>query len=290
MPGRDAETEATEPESSDSPRKRSGDEEVRRLMLDAAREIVDEGGGLTVSLERFGFEEVARRAGVSRSTAYRAWGSKDQFDLELLRDLIGPNWHGTGAFDQKTMELASQTVAENLDMLKTVEGRRQLLLELIRVGAKRNFDTITASTQWRNYVALTATVISTGRNRPEFRDDLRQTLGDSETHYVGVMASFYADLSVILGFRLKRPHTEFTRLASMGAAIAEGLALRQIIAPEFVEQTVVIDHGDGPKEWSLPALGFLAVLEQLVEMTPDYDPEGALIEYLKRVSSRPPSA
>src|SRR3990167_4729480 len=85
-------------------RKRQSDAEVREAMLEAAS-LVAEAGGLTVSLEHLSLEDIITRAGVSRSAVYRLWPYKDAFFIKLLRDLAGPKWHGTAAFDQETIDL-----------------------------------------------------------------------------------------------------------------------------------------------------------------------------------------
>ena len=131
-------------------------------MPDAAQRLVERDGGLTVSLEHLGLDKVIREAGVSLMTSvYREWTNKDAFYVDLLCDMAGPSWQGTAAFDEKTIQLARDVVAEHFDQLQEGrEGRRQVLKEAVRRAAKQNFDAVVASAQWRTYVALTATVLS----------------------------------------------------------------------------------------------------------------------------------
>ena len=255
-------------------------------MLDAAHEMVSEAGGLSVSLDRLALDDVCARSGVSRSTAYRVWSSKDEFNLDVLRDLAGPSWQGTAAFDKQTIELASAIVAENLASLSTPAGRWTLVREVVRVAAKRNFDAAGQSTEWRTYVALTATLITLERENDAVRQEVQEALRASEIKFTGMMASFYDDLSVILGIKLRPPHTSWETLAAMGASFIEGLALRQMIAPDIVDAIVNITDKDATEEWSLAALGFMAIVDTLVELDDDYDPQAALAAYLKRLSSR----
>ena len=256
-------------------------------MLDAAHDMVSEAGGLSVSLDRLALDDVCARSGVSRSSAYRAWSSKDEFNLDVLRDLAGPSWQGTAAFDKETIEHASAIVAENLAALSTPAGRWGLVREVVRVAAKRNFIAVGQSTEWRTYVALTATLITFAREDDSVRREVQAALRSSELKFIGMMASFYDDMSVILGFKLRSPHTSWETLAAMGAAVIEGLALRQIIAPDIVNAEVSLEEDSGLKEWSLASLGFMAIVDTLVELDEDYDPQAALAEYLKRLSSRP---
>src|SRR5689334_2495490 len=85
-------------------RQRIPAEEIRQRMFDAARRMVYESG-VQISLEELSFEEVIQAAGVSRSSAYRIWPYKGDFVQELLCHLAGPQWLGTAAFDQETIDL-----------------------------------------------------------------------------------------------------------------------------------------------------------------------------------------
>ncbi len=60
--------------------------EVHRRILDAARELLSEGGFSDLRLEH-----VAARAGVGKATIYRRWGSKEALAQELLSELAGPH-------------------------------------------------------------------------------------------------------------------------------------------------------------------------------------------------------
>jgi AcrR family transcriptional regulator len=65
-------------------RPRSG--QAHRKILDAARELLSEGG-----FSEFRLEHVAARAGVGKATIYRRWGSKEALAQELLAELAGPH-------------------------------------------------------------------------------------------------------------------------------------------------------------------------------------------------------
>jgi AcrR family transcriptional regulator len=59
---------------------------VHRAILDAARELLAEGGFAALRLEH-----VAARAGVGKATIYRRWHSKEQLALDLMLELASPN-------------------------------------------------------------------------------------------------------------------------------------------------------------------------------------------------------
>jgi len=71
--------------SSSSRRGRPRSERAHRAILDAARELITEGGFADLRLEH-----VAARAGVGKATIYRRWGSKEELALELLLELAAP--------------------------------------------------------------------------------------------------------------------------------------------------------------------------------------------------------
>ena len=268
-------------------RRRGPDPELKRQLIHAAQQMVTETGGLRVSLDPLNLDDVCRRAGVSRSSAYRIWASRDAFYQDVLRELAGPSWAGTAAFDQETIELAGSIVAANLDKLSTEAQRRTLLREVVRAAAGRNFEAIKDSTDWRTYVALTATLMTLGQENHQVRDEVQTALSTSESTFIGKMATFYEDMAGVLGVRMKVQGADWSTLAAVGAAVVEGLALRQIISPEVVDTPVIVDEPDGPKEWSVAALGFMAIVETWTELDPAYEPTSALSEYIRRLSMRP---
>jgi AcrR family transcriptional regulator len=78
--------------------------EVHRRILDAARELLSEGGFSDLRLEH-----VAARAGVGKATIYRRWGSKEALAQELLAELAGPHIAVAETGDTRTELLAAVT-------------------------------------------------------------------------------------------------------------------------------------------------------------------------------------
>jgi AcrR family transcriptional regulator len=60
-------------------------ERAHRAILDAARDLITEGGFADLRLEH-----VAARAGVGKATIYRRWASKEELASELLMELAAP--------------------------------------------------------------------------------------------------------------------------------------------------------------------------------------------------------
>jgi AcrR family transcriptional regulator len=266
-----------------------GESRLRRRMLDAAQRLVEREGGLSVSVEHLTLDKVIKEAGASRTSVYRIWSNKDEFNLDLLCDLAGPSWQGTAAFDEATIKLARDIVAERMADLVTAEGRRRVLLEAIRRAALQNYNAVVKSTQWRTYVALTATVLSMSPLEIEAREKVLTALQEAEEVFVRRMARFYEDMGVILGLQLK-PHVEsYETIAAVGASVVEGLGLRQLLTSSVVNQPLSIEDDTGTtQEWHLAAVGFLGVFDQLVEpiLEEEYSFPDALSSYLKRLSER----
>ncbi len=252
-------------------------------MFEAARQLVYEQG-VQISLEELSFEQVIALAGVSRSSAYRVWPYKGDFVQDLLCDLAGPNWLGTAAFDEETLQAAEQVVSANVDKLGSPEGRREVLLEAVRVGVNRNFQAIAASSEWHIYVALNAAVGSAGNDEGRLR--IAAALQHSEMTFIDRMTEFYGHMIAALGLELREGYT-VRHMAMAGASVVEGLALRWLLV-KAVDRAqrppIVPDHGwtladvlgrpipapgraanANQEEWTLAAVAFLGVIDVMTK-------------------------
>lgn len=258
------------------------DDRNKKALLDAAHRLILERGGISLRLDDLSLDMVSAEAGLSRATAYRTWASKDDFELDLLCDLAGPNAHGAGAFDQETINLATRLVASNLDKLGDPTGRGELQREVIRLAAGQNFEAAKLSVDWRAYVALSATAL-TMPDSPR-KSLILDALGRAEETFLNRMSAFYEDMSTILGLRLRQGIGDYRHVAAAGAAVVEGLSLRHLVNPGLVDSPLTMPGPGGPEEWTLAAWGFFGVINQLTEPDPDYDPQAALAKYFMRMS------
>jgi AcrR family transcriptional regulator len=259
-------------------RQRMSLQEVERRVIAKARELlIGQQGGLTVSLEHVNLEVIIAAAGVPRSSAHRRWPTKDEFVVDFLCDVAGPHWAGTAAFDPETIRVAVRTAQENAELLGSApdaatlaRNRRKLLREVVRVAARQNFNAILSSSEWRTYVALTATVVSMSDTAAQAR--IQQNLRLSENTFIDRMTTFYSNMASFLAFKPRSPYT-FRHLAAAGAAIVEGLALRHLLGIEVVDAPLHLPDDDGGgTEWALAAAGFLAVLDSMTEMDTESPP------------------
>jgi len=257
--------------------------ESKERLFQAAEEMIS-STGLTVGLDHLRFEDIIQRAGVARSAAYRIFPHKEHFYADLLGRLAGPSWAGTAAWDEETIKVAAATLISHLPDMRTAEDRWRAMLDACRLGAEQNLRSLIASSHWRTYIALNATVMS----MPEggTRSTLAEALRTAEQEFLGRMASFYEALSRALGIRLRAEFgNDFRVPAAAGAAVVEGLGLRNSINPDMVERRFerfsAVDETLG--DWSLAAIGFTAILTSMIEADPDWDPQN--LELLRQMAS-----
>lgn len=244
-------------------------DEIRRQVLDTARELVIEQGGLTVSLEHLSLEYVISQAGVPRSTVYRIWESKDNFVSDLLSEIAGVGWRGSSAMSVHVREVATDVILENLDLLYTVDDRTKLMREAVRVATRESYNQVLDSAEWRTYVAMAATMLSSIESEMDM--EVLTTLQRSEGAYVREMAGFYTDVARVLGFQLSPPY-EYVDLATAAAAFVEGLALRQVLSPGLTSREFHLDTGTSGEAWPMAAIGMLGLITVMVEVDNDYVP------------------
>lgn len=252
------------------PRQQAG--EIKRRVLDMARELVTEQGGLTVSLNHLSLEYVIAQANVPRSSVYRLWEKKEHFVSDLLTELAGSGWRGTAAMSVEVRKAATEVVLNNMDYLTSESQRFKLMHEAVRVATQVSYEQLLSSVEWRTYVAMAAAMLSLEDANIEER--VLVTLQESEGAYVAEMAGFYTDVARVLGFQLKEPYT-YEDLATSAAAFVEGLALRQVLSPGLTSR--LFDLGEtglnSPNNsWPMASIGMLGLITVMVEIDPSYVP------------------
>jgi AcrR family transcriptional regulator len=264
-------------------RRRLSQEEVRRRVMAAAQELLVEG--LTVSLDHISLEEIIQHAAVPRTSVYRLWPRRDEFVMAFLRELGGADARFGADVNKVAVATAERVIQDHLEWLYDMGGRRALLRETIREGALAVFDTVIDSSEWRTYVALIATVLSTPD--PEVREEIAAALRGAEKAFIKQMAEFYEGIANVLGFQL-HPGYRLDHVVTVSAALIQGLALRRILSPELVTEVIMRDGPSGSEPWSLAALGLHNIIENMliedpsyIEPPPLHEVEG-LIEWLRQ--------
>ncbi|MFE3054821.1 hypothetical protein [Nocardia sp. NPDC059239] len=260
-------------------------EEVRRVVLETAVELVNENG-LTVSLQHISMDYIVAAAGVARSAAYRIWGSRENFFDELLLELASkPEW-APSVHDPDTLRTAIRALQEALqeapNLLADPAMRRAVVVEMCRTGAKVNYDNVIKRQSWRTYITLSATALS---YKGPLGAKLQDAIARNEADYVASMARFYESIGEIVGRRVRAEfdasadgEPAFSKVAATGSALMEGLVLRTVTTPE--ENNMVPDLAPdmklsdpfdtgSPQPWSAPAIAFTGMFMAMTEPIPE---------------------
>jgi len=268
-------------------RRRVPAEEVRARMLQTASDAVLDAG-LGISTEALSLEDLIQVARVPRSSVYRLWPYKDAFVDDLLCYISGPEGllGDRGVFDQETINVVHQTIADNRHRLSTAAGRREVLCEVVRLGAGQNFRAH-LSPRTRMRTALMAAVGSS-RNlhaRSRIAAAIETATAQSRDTITGLLEY----VMETLGLRMRNSSWTVAHLQAAGAAVLQGLAMRHDVAqaaahhwpdtklsdpapPDQIAGQPVPGPGlDGqPAEWTLGALAYLGILDRFVEPDPDF--------------------
>jgi AcrR family transcriptional regulator len=271
-------------------------EEIRQRMLDAGRELAfDVGAALTI--EHLRLEEVIQRARVPRSSVYRLWAYREEYIDDLLCYLAGEgSWFSERpVLAPETFSVVRRTVADNKQLLATPEGRRAILLEVVRLTTMRNYDALTESTTWRLHMALVATLGSTRSG--EARKRIAAALEDAQKRSRETMVALLGYLMGVLGLRMRDPAYTLDHVQLAGGLLIQSLALRNVqvqaalgegaeggqaapnVPQEAKEVRALLNSpvpgpglGGELAEWTLVARAYLGVLDTFVELDPDFIP------------------
>jgi hypothetical protein len=271
-------------------------EEVRQRMLEAGRELALEAGA-ALTIEHLRLEEVIQRARVPRSSAYRMWAYREEYTDDLLCYLAGEgSWFATRpVLAPETHNVVRAIIAGNLALLTTIEGRRALLCEIVRVTASANYEALTSSTPWRLHMALVATLGSTRSGHA--RQRIATALEDAQRRSRESMVRILAELSGMLGLRLRDPAYSLDHVQLAGSLIIQSMALRNVQVrtalggdagpgaspaqpvPDAEEVNALLNgpipgpgpHGE-PVTWTLAAHVYLGVIDSFMELDPDFTP------------------
>ncbi|WP_460772478.1 TetR/AcrR family transcriptional regulator [Microbacterium sp. GXF7504] len=251
-------------------RKRLPREELRRRILDAAQDLLATGG-LAVGLQHLNMEELIRSVGVPRSSAFAAFGGKEELVTELMvHALEAPDPAAAVGYSPPTVLAARRVLEEHADRLVDADGRPDpagqdaVLREVVRQVLRINVDDMTVSTQWQTYMALSVSVRSLPAGR---RERVHEALHAAEARFIDDMCAVYTQAFAALG---RRPREGLTlrHVVTAGASVVEGIVSRRLVGSADADAIIVQPGIDGaPVEWHLAAVAFLALIMELTERT-----------------------
>ncbi len=238
-------------------------------MLDAAVDrILDEG--MTVGLEGLRMEEVIKDAGVSRATAYRHWPSRDQFVADVLVEVV----RRTTLIPERPEDLHRllALVDEHAADLTSPDGRRGLVVEALRVSIGSDVHRLLESPQMRTFISLSATY--QGLPEGTVRETVGAALVETEHGFIRRRAAIYANLAMLVGYRLRDGSEGFEALSSAAGLIMTGIIMRALPDPAWLEERRTAALFGGPTaQWSEPERLITGILLDRLEpdQTIDWD-------------------
>ncbi|MBB2924430.1 TetR/AcrR family transcriptional regulator [Cellulomonas cellasea] len=274
--------------SSDAPpsgvsrtRRRLSDTETERRMLDAALATLAEHG-MSVGLDDVRLEDVIRAAGVSRTSAYRRWPTRDAFVQDLLVEV---------ARRTTVLSVAAEASAD-VDALAGSLGdgpadaasAHDALVELLRLAFTVDLAAASRSAQFRTYLGLQATFV--GLRSEELRTRIAQVLTESEDRVAARGSALVAAAADAFGLRPVPPLAGpdgFGVVSRALSATTTGFLVAALATPALLtDTTVMAAHGSSrPAEWSTPVFVLTGLVLSSVEPDPDAAPAPDLADRLR---------
>lgn len=219
-------------------------------------------------MARFGFEQVIKESGVSRTTAYRRWPSKASFLADVLVAAVRTTTL-TGESPEQIEDLRHLLTTRTGD-IATEQGRRNLIVAALRESVQQDVGRVVASPQWRTYFALTATL--RGLPEGEIRDEVGAALAETDRDFTERRRRVYERLATIIGYRLAPGFAAgagFEGLASAMGTIMTGIVVKVCARPDLLTETTVLAPFGSTEhtEWTAPALQAVGFL--LASLEPD---------------------
>ena len=229
-------------------------------MLDKAIDRI-RTEGLQLDYANLELEDLIRAAGVPRSTVFRIWPDRGAFIGDVVRALFEADPGFESGFDDETLRLREQTIADAAagtgTGTGTPDGRRASLAAVIRHTAAHNIMAVEASVTWRAYRTLCAAMVS--GDTVTGGEGIRTLLHEIQERYTDRMASLYSRLNAALGLRMRDGLTERDlALAIMG--VIDGVSDHRRIDPSAFDRPRVVATGsEEPESWHLAGLAVLGV-------------------------------
>ena len=243
-------------------------QDLRRLMVDeGVGLLIEDGmrGGENITIARV-IERIVERgdAPVTKGSVLgkdRLWPSQRAFQLEVQQTFASQI--GVLGVTRGGTHQAAGEVLERSD-LSSASGRAAAIRELCRVAGRASFDGILQSREWRIWLAIWATAMTTA-DELEVGAAIRRGEMNSIQE---VMENLYVPFAEVFGLRVKPCYGPdgllmFTLCA---AALTDGLAIRMrysSIPLDGIE--LATGPGGSMQPWHLFAIGFEALVDQFFE-------------------------
>lgn len=242
-------------------------DDVRTRVLNHAVQYVD-SVGLSLGDSASIMQQLVADLGISNRQVSQLWPTTDDFFADLFDELA--NQARIDRADSDTLLNTWQYLSMRTGDLSSLEGRRSVLVDIIRTAAEYNFDVVTGSNKWRTYAALSTTIMSwpDAESRTRVLDALRA----SELAFIETMESFYRNVLPTIGYRLKPQFNhDFQPFVVAAASVIEGLGIVRSTVPAIVEAHFDLPVDDATEAWSVASLAFMGVIDAFIEPDPEFD-------------------
>lgn len=209
--------------------------------------------GLSLSLEHLRMEELIADAGVSRTSSYRRWPTKDLYAADLLLHVA----EHTQLADDLTVYLAatSSLAPDLVTGITSPQGRRDLIVELMRLITAADFSLALASSTWRSFVMLRAAHggLPDGTLRARVAEALRATERGFQSRREAALRA----AAGLMGYRLRDASSVgWSDLALLSSASFTGLLIQAYSDPDSVlgESIRAAFGSTRPAPWSAATL------------------------------------
>lgn len=273
---REGRAEAAPEGSAETPGRRT-----RLSEVETAQRMVDvgvarlEAEGLTVGLGALRMERVIADAGVSRATAYRRWPRREDFLADVLtatvrRTTLLPE---TGADVARLLDV----IETHGDRLAEAQGRRDLVVEALRVASDADIRRVMASPQWRTYLALGATHHTLAD--PALRAAVGDALAETGQRFRERRAEVFAGMAGLIGYRLREPWAAlpdgggFLAMSSAAGVAMMGIVSTALPRPAWLDERrpLVLFGASLSSPWSEAERVLVTVFLDHLEPDPDID-------------------
>ena len=249
-----------------------------RPKQDLRRLMVDEGIGLLVADGMRGGENITIARVIDRIAAGghdpvtkgsvlgkdRLWPSQRAFQLEV-QQTFASQIDDLGITRGGTREAVVEVIS-GAD-LTTPDGRERAVRELCRMAARASFDGLLHSREWRIWLAIWATAMTTD---DELAVGAAIRSGESRSIQT-VMETLYIPFAEVFGLEIKPEFgADGMRMFSIcAAALTDGLAIRMHYSAIPLDG---IERPTGPdcesQSWHLFAIGFEGLVRQFFQARP----------------------
>ncbi|RLP09507.1 TetR/AcrR family transcriptional regulator [Propionibacterium australiense] len=253
------------------PRRRISEQETRRRVLDQAGDRLVEQG-LSVGLDAIRMEQVIADAGVSRASAYRCWPHRTDFLADVLVHAISRT--SLIPEDDETIARLLGALEARREVLDTEQGRRDVVVEALRVSLDADIRRMLASPKWRLFMALSVT----HQTLPDegLRATVAGSLDEMEHALAQRRAGVYEAMAAMIGYRQRPPWIGaegFMALSQLSGLAMRGVLSRALGDPSWLDERteLTLFGASEPAPWSQPEIAMTTVLLGHLEPDPSID-------------------